>query len=132
MAVTLAEAEKMMAAAKAKALEMGVKVSMAVVDPRGDLVALARLDDTRWTTPPAAWGKAAASATYGVPSGDLAERANSPVMRMVFQISGGYFVPQQGALPIKRGGEVIGAMGVSGAASHEDEAIAQAGIDALG
>ena len=131
MSMTLAEAERMVQTAKAKAVEMGVKVSIAVVDPRGDLVALVRLDGTRWTTPPIAWGKAVASATYGVASGDLTERANSPVMRTVAQIASGYFVPQQGALPIRRGDELIGAMGVSGGASQEDEDIARAGIAAL-
>ena len=131
MALTLAEAEKLIEAAKSKAREMGVRVSIAVVDPRGDLMALTRLDGGRWTTPHVAWGKAAASATYGVPSADLAERANSPVMRSMMQIQGGYFVHQQGALPIKRDDAVIGAVGVSGGTSQQDEEIAAAGIAAL-
>ncbi|MFQ5860111.1 MAG: heme-binding protein [Dehalococcoidia bacterium] len=131
MTITLAEAEKLLQAAKAKAREMGIPVSIAVVDPRGDLVAVARQDGARWTTPEIARGKAVASATFGVPSGELAERANSPVMRSVMLMQGGRFIPHQGALPIKRSNQVIGAVGVSGGTSQQDEEVAQAGIDAL-
>jgi uncharacterized protein GlcG (DUF336 family) len=43
----------------------------------------------------------------------------------------GQIIPQQGALPIKRGNELLGAIGVSGAKSEEDEEVARAGIGAL-
>ena len=132
MVISHAEAERVVAGAKAKALEMGFPFSIAVVDPRGDLVALLRLDGARWTSPHAAWGKAAFSATFGVPSADWNERALGATMRSIMQVTDGHFIPQQGALPIKRGDEVIGAVGVSGSGqSANDDEVAQAGIDAL-
>ncbi len=131
MAITLAAAERILQAAKKKALEMGVKVGISVVDPRGDLLAMVRLDGALWRTAPISRGKAFASVAFGVPSGELADRANNPVMRALMQMEDGQIIPQQGAVPIKHGNELIGAIGVSGAASQEDEEIARAGVSAL-
>jgi len=131
MALTLAEVERMLQAAKKKALDMGVIVGISIVHARGDLLAALRLDGAIWRTMPVSRGKAYASAAFGVPSADLSERANNPVMRALMQMEDGQIIPQQGALPIKRGNELIGANGVSGARSEEDEEVARAGIGAL-
>ena len=131
MALTLAEVERMLQAAKKKALDMDVIVGISIVDARGDLLAALRLDGAMWRTMPVSRGKAYASAAFGVPSGELTERANNPVMRALMQMEDGQIIPQQGAVPIKRGNELIGAIGVSGARSEEDEEIARAGIGAL-
>ena len=48
----LAEAEQILAAAKAKVLDMGAKMSVSVVDPRGDLIVMFRTDGASWRTPP--------------------------------------------------------------------------------
>lgn len=129
--VTTAEAERMIQAAKQKALEMGLKVAIAVVDARGDLVALLRLDGALWRTATVSRGKAYAAAAFGTPSAALMERANNPVMRALMQMEDGQIIPQQGALPIIRGSELVGAIGVSGATGQEDEDIARAGLAAL-
>jgi len=76
-------------------------------------------------------GKGRAAACFGGPSGDLTERALTPVMRAVMEVERGEFVPGQGALPIHRGGELIGAVGGSGGTAQEDEDAARAGIAAL-
>ncbi|ETW92561.1 MAG: hypothetical protein ETSY1_43105 [Candidatus Entotheonella factor] len=131
MAITLAEAEQILQASKAHATQMGLIVAIAVVDPRGDLVAMIRMDGALWRTAPVARGKAFASVAYGVPSADLMARADTPVMRSLIMMEQGEIIPQQGALPIMRGQAVIGAIGVSGAAAHEDEEIARAGIASL-
>ncbi len=131
MNITLAEAERILGAAKKKAEEMGLKVVISIVDPRGDLVTMARLDGAPWRSIPISRGKAVAAAAYEVPTRDLRQRADGPVMRSLIEYMGGYMTPQQGGLPIIRGGHVLGAIGVSGAASAEDEAIGQAGMDAL-
>jgi uncharacterized protein GlcG (DUF336 family) len=131
MALTLAEAERILQAAKKKALEMGVKVGISVVDPRGDLVAMVRLDGALWRTAPVSRGKAFASVAFGIPSGELMARADNPVMRSLMLMEGGNIIPQQGAMPIKRGDDLLGAIGVSGATSQEDEEIARAGVQAL-
>jgi glc operon protein GlcG len=131
MALTLAEVERMLQAAKKKALDMGVIVGISIVDARGDLLAALRLDGAIWRTMLVSRGKAYASAAFGVPSAELSERANNPVMRALMQMEDGQIIPQQGAVPIKRGNELLGAIGVSGARSEEDEEVARAGIGAL-
>ncbi|MFQ6028854.1 MAG: heme-binding protein, partial [Dehalococcoidia bacterium] len=129
--MTLADAEKALAAAKAKAMEMGVKLSISVVDARGDLKCMVRMDGAPWRTPYVSRGKARASACWGLPSDDLTDRAMQPVFRAVMEVERGEFIPGQGALPIVRNGELIGAIGGSGGTSQEDEDAARAGVEAI-
>ncbi len=131
MYLTSSEAQKMLQAAQAKAQQMGVKVSISVVDGRGDLLTMVRLDGVSWRTAGISKGKAYASANFGVPSADLNARANSPVMQAFMLSVRGDMVPAQGAMPVLRNGSVLGAIGVSGAKSDEDEEIAKAGVAAL-
>jgi uncharacterized protein GlcG (DUF336 family) len=129
--LTLADAEKALAAAKAKAMEMGVALSISVVDARGDLSCMVRMDGAPWRTPYISRGKARASACWGLPSVDLTDRSMQPVFRAVMEVERGEFIPGQGALPIMRNGEMIGAIGGSGGTSQEDEDAARAGMDAI-
>ncbi len=129
--MTLEDAERALQAAKAKALEMGVKLSISVVDERGDLKCMVRMDGAPWRTPYISRGKARASACFGIPSDDLTDRAMIPVMRAVMEVERGEFVPGQGALPIIRNGELIGAIGGSGGTAQEDEDAARAGVNVL-
>jgi uncharacterized protein GlcG (DUF336 family) len=129
--ITLDEAERVLQAAKKKAMQMGVKLSISVVDARGDLICMVRMDGAPWRTPYISRGKARASACFGVPSADLTDRALTPVFRAVMEVEKGEFVPGQGALPIMKNGELIGAIGGSGGTSQEDEDAARAGIAAL-
>ena len=76
--LTLAEAEAILAAAKAKVLDMGAKMSVSVVDPRGDLITMFRTDGASWRTPPISRGKAVAAACFGRSSAELTENAQSP------------------------------------------------------
>lgn len=131
MGLTTSEAQRILGAAQAEAENIGIKVGISVVDSRGDLLTMVRLDGASWRSPILSRGKAMASVTFGVPSGDLTERANTPVMQAMMVSQAGNFVPGQGALPIVKDGDVIGAVGVSGGTSQEDEDIARAGIDAL-
>ncbi len=130
--LTLDEAARMLSKARAKAEEMGIRVTMAVLDPRGDLLALHRMDGALWRSVPISQGKAAASAAWDTPSGELAERWDQPVVRAFAMMENGRLIPGQGALPIRRpDGTMVGAIGVSGARPAQDEAVAQAGLDAL-
>ena len=129
--LTTKEAQRVLQGAQSKAESMGVKVAISIVDPRGDLITMVRLDGSPYRTVVISSAKAVASAFFGVPSGALAERAQTPVVQSLIQIEGGHLTPHQGALPIIRDGQVIGAIGTSGALSNEDEDIGQAGIDLL-
>ena len=103
--LTLAEAERILAAAKAKVLEMGAKMSVSVVDPRGDLLAMFRTDGASWRTPSISRAKAVAAACFGRASGDLTDNALSPVFRGLMAMEGGHMIAGQGALPVYRNGE---------------------------
>ena len=126
--LTLAEAERILQAAKIAALEMGVKMGISVVDGRGDLFCMVRMDGAPWRTPLVSQGKALASACFGRPSGELTDHSMTPVMRAMMHFESGLFIPGRGALPIIRNGETIGAVGCSGGTAQQDEDVAQAGL----
>ena len=130
--LTLGEAEQILAASKAKVIELGARMSVSVVDPRGDLIAMFRTDGATWRTPPISRAKANASACFGRASGELTENAQAPVFRGLMAMEGGHMIPGQGALPAYRGGELVGAVGGSGGTAQEDEDAARAGIEAAG
>jgi uncharacterized protein GlcG (DUF336 family) len=130
--LTLEEAETILAAAKAKVLEMGAKMSVSVVDPRGDLITMCRTDGASWRTPPISRAKAVASACFGRASGELTDNAMSPVFRGLMAMEGGHMIPGQGALPVFRNGDLVGAVGGSGGTAQQDEDAARAGIEAVG
>ncbi len=130
--LTLAEAEVILAGAKAKVLEMGANMSISVVDPRGDLITMMRTDGASWRTPPISRAKAVAASCFGRASGELTENALAPVFRGLMAMEGGHMIPGQGALPVFRDGVLVGAVGGSGGTAQEDEDAARAGIEAAG
>ena len=131
MPITLQEAEKLRKAGEESAKSQSLKVSIVVVDSRGDLVVASRLDGARHFTPDIARGKAMVSAMFNAPSANFAERADSPIMQSLNKMSSGLLMFVQGALPIVRGDEVLGAVGVSGATAQQDEDTAKAALAAL-
>ena len=129
MALTLTDANKMVMAAIAKANELQVKLSIAVSDTGGHLITLSRMDGASAVTATVAQGKAAASAGFGRASGTL--QADSPVIQAVIAAMGGRMLPARGAVPVYKAGELVGAIGGSGATAEQDEQCAQAGAAAL-
>ena len=101
--LTLAESEQILAAAKAKVFEMGAKMSVSVVDPRGDLICMCRTDGASWRTPAISRAKAVSAACFGRPSGDLTDNAMSPVFRGLMALEGGHLIPGQGTHPPELG-----------------------------
>ena len=130
--LNLEEAERILAAAKAKVQEMGVRLSVSVVDPRGDLIAMFRTDGASWRTPLISRGKAVAASCFGMSSKDLEERFSMPFMQGFMAMQGGHMIPGQGALPVFRNGELIGAAGGSGGSGQQDEDAVRAGIEGAG
>lgn len=131
MSLTLAEAKQIVDGAIAKAQELNIKVSVAVCDAGGRLVALNRMDGAIWASAYGCQGKAVASAGFGRPSGELAERANQPTPAGIRELEGGHMIFGQGAAPIIRNGLVDGACGVGGGTSQQDEDCAKAGVARL-
>lgn len=131
MPLTLAQANKVIAGAIAKAEAMGIKINVAVCDAGGRLVAFQRMDGAMWAGVYGSQGKAVASASAGVPSGRLSERADHPTWRHIVAAEGGRMALGQGAVPIRIDGELVGACGVGGGTAQEDEDCAQAGVDGL-
>lgn len=128
--LTLADAQKLIDAVHQAASGMNLRLSVAVVDSRGDLIALGRMPGAGANTPDMAIGKAMMSAIYGQPSGALAARATNPVTQALNEATGGRlrFIP--GAVPIIRNGVILGAVGASGASAQQDEQAASAGLGA--
>jgi glc operon protein GlcG len=133
MQLTLNEATAMIQAGIAESERRGFNMALVVVDAGGYLVAAARMDKAALVVPEVALGKAVASALFRQPSGALQERwqGGAPIAVGLMARFQGRFIPHQGAVPIVRDGEVIGAVGVSGARPNEDEEIAQAALAAF-
>jgi glc operon protein GlcG len=131
MGLSLADANRAIAAAMAKADDIGVKMNIAVCDAGGRLLAFQRMDGAIWAGTYGSQGKAVASAAFGRPSGDLTERANHPTLVGIAAAEGNHMYFGQGAVPILRDGNVVGAIGVGGGSAQEDEDCAQAGADYL-
>src|SRR5207247_4172739 len=131
MSLTLEEANRILRGALAKAQQLNIKVSAAVCDAGGRLIALQRMDNAIWASVYGSQGKAVASAAFGRTSGEMAARADQPTPRGIAAAEGGHMIMGQGAVPIIRNGVVEGACGVGGGTSQEDEDCARAGVEQL-
>ena len=126
--LSLAAVKTMVAASEAKAKELHVDVTICVVDESGNLLFLERGEGAALNTLQFVQKKARHAAFYGSPSKDGADavkKGNTEVLAFP------EFFPNQGGLPIKVDGKVLGGIAASGAKSEIDEQIAQAGLDAL-
>lgn len=126
--LNLSAVKTLVAGAEAEAAKRKVSVTICIVDDAGQLLFLQRGDATPATTVEFAQRKARHAAAYESPSRsgqEALKRGENAVLAFP-----NYF-PNQGGLPIKVSGQTVGAISASGAASDVDEAIAQAGIDAL-
>jgi uncharacterized protein GlcG (DUF336 family) len=108
--------------------QQGYHVSVHVVGDEGQSIAALRGDGTSPHTFENSLRKAYTARTFRTPSGEFAQRVKDNPTTGAVHLAG--VIAAQGALPIKFGDEVIGAVGVSGAPGGEkDEACAKAGID---
>jgi glc operon protein GlcG len=118
----------MVAAAEAEAQRQHVSVTICIVDENGNLLFLERGDDVSVNTLQWAQKKARHAAFYRSASKDAAETIKKGSMEALAYPE---FFPNQGGLPIIVEGQLLGGISASGAKSEIDEAIAQAGLDAL-
>lgn len=130
--LTLEESLAVIEATKEAATAKDLRLSIAVVDGRGDLIALARMPGAQPRTADTAIGKAMVSAMTGRPSAAMVGRGATPLYQKLNDDTGGRLRFFQGALPIVRGGYTVGAVGSSGASSQDDEDAVRAAMSKLG
>src|ERR1041385_2301685 len=125
MALTLELAERFLAAAKAKAQQEGWGMSLAVVDPAGNLVALARMDKARWMTAGVAQSKALTAATFGRPSKDVADLAQSRSLLFgsISELVGRPLLLAGGGLPLIVKGVLVGGGRARGGEGDQEVAL---------
>jgi uncharacterized protein GlcG (DUF336 family) len=131
--LTLETARKLIDAGIDEATKQGFELAFAVVDDGGHVVASARMDGAPWIAPEVALGKAWTAAAYRAPSAAQGDKMKDlhAFSASISAATGGRFTPQIGGLPIEQSGEVVGGLGASGAAGHEDEAVCRAALDAV-
>jgi uncharacterized protein GlcG (DUF336 family) len=128
-------ARKILDAALAYAAEHGFKpMAIGVIDARGALIAFAAQDGTSLKRGEIALGKANGAVALGMGSRALMKRAETQAYFITAATAaiGGALIPVPGGVLIKSGGTLLGAIGISGDTSDNDEAAALAGIAAAG
>ena len=126
--LTLADCERIAAGAMAEAQRNKWIVAIAILDDGGHLLHFLRMDGATPASATISVEKARTAALSRRPSGMWEQRIKEGRTAML-KMPG--ILPVQGGVPIVVDGTCVGAVGVSGVQSHEDEQIAQAGIDAL-
>jgi uncharacterized protein GlcG (DUF336 family) len=128
-------AQKILNAALAYAIEQKFKpMAIGVIDARGALIAFAAQDGTSLKRGEIALGKANGAVALGMGSRALMKRAETQAyfIDAATAAIGGSLIPVPGGVLIKSGGKLLGAIGISGDTSENDEAAALAGIAAAG
>ena len=128
ISLTEDDANGMMDAARAEAHRHGWTVAIAIVDDGGYLLRLDRMDGTGPMSPDISLGKARMAALTRRTTKFWEDRIKERPAFLSFPDN----LPIQGGVPILSAGECVGAIGVSGVQSHEDEQVANAGVAALG
>ncbi len=133
--LTLDTARTILSAALAKGAELKLKpLTVAVLDSGGALLALERQDGASRMRPDIAIGKANGAVQMGMGSRALWKRAEEQpyFIQSMNALAGGSLVPVPGGVLIRRDGAIIGAVGITGDTSDNDETAAVAGIEAAG
>ena len=130
--ITLADARRIIAAAEQKAAEIGQPMNIAVVDAGGNLVAHVRMDKAWMGSVDISINKAWTARAFDISTKELAELSQSGDQFFGIHVSNhGRVMIFAGGIPLKRGGEVVGAVGVSGGMGKQDQAVAEAGAAAF-
>ena len=115
-----------------KAREMQKAVAIAVADSHGELIAFARMDRVPLPSITIAMNKAWTAARTGKPTQEIGEKVRHPEKGHDISYYGdARFVGWGGGVPVRKNGEVTGAVAVSGLSSIEDAALAKVGADLI-
>jgi glc operon protein GlcG len=132
--IDVVTARRVLAAAIARATTATVRVSVAVVDVNGDLVAFERMDGAVSPSILISQGKAHAALMFGMSTAELQDAiaAGRPVTATITPPPPAQMVvfPSRGGVPIRRDGRIIAAVGVAGVGPEIEDVIASAGADA--
>ena len=132
MNITLAQAEKAIAAAVKKSVELSTKMDICVVDAGANLVAFARMDGAWIGSIDISFKKAKTSAWFTMDTAALVGAVQPGAPLFQIEHSNGGLITFPGGVVIKDAeGTVIGAIGVSGSSVENDHAVAVAGAEAV-
>ncbi len=132
MNITLAQAEKVIAAAKKKAKEIDTKMNICVVDGGANQVAFARMDGAWLGSADIALKKAKTARFFDMPTGEIGKLSQPGKPLFNIEHSNGGLISFPGGVLLKnKKGDIIGAVGVSGSSVENDHTVASAGADAL-
>ena len=130
--MTLEHANAAVAAALAKARELGTKMNIAVVDAGANLKAYVRMDGAWLGSIDISIRKARTARFFDMNTGEVGKLSQPGESLFGIEHSNGGLITFPGGVPIRnRGGAVIGAIGVSGSAVENDHAVAEAGAAAI-
>ena len=131
--ITLQQAQTAVAAAVAKAAQIGAKMDVAVVDAGANLKAFARMDGAWLGSIDISIRKARTARYFDMPTGEIGKLSQPGGPLFGIEHSNGGLISFPGGVPIKGpNGQVIGAIGVSGSTVEDDHAVATAGAAAAG
>lgn len=123
--ISLEAAEALMDRTIAAARAGGFRMAVAIVEPSGQLVAFARMDDTQYGSIYVAQRKASTAARYRLATSVMEQRT---LAGRTVTLANDDNLPIAGGIPIVADGRIVGAIGVSGAASSEDDAVARTAL----
>jgi uncharacterized protein GlcG (DUF336 family) len=130
--VTLNDARNVIAAAEKKAIEIKQPMNIAVADAGGNLVAHVRMDGAWIGSIDISINKAFTARAFDISTKDLAKQAQPGGQFYGIHVSNkGRVMIFAGGVPLKRNGQVVGAIGVSGGSGEQDQAVAEAGAAAF-
>lgn len=133
--LTLDQARRIVAAALDKGVELGLKpLTVAVLDPGGSIIALERSDGASRMRPDIAKGKANGAIALGLGSRAIFKRAQEQpyFIQAMNELAGGSLVPAPGGVLIRgEDGRILGAVGITGDSSDNDELCAVAAIESI-
>src|ERR1035437_1675147 len=130
--MTLEDARRITAAAEKKAKDIGQPMNIAVADEGGNLVSHVRMDGAWLGSIDISINKAYTARAFDISTKDLATHSQSGGQFFGIHASnGGRIMIFAGGIPLKREGNVVGAIGVSGGSGEQDHSVAEAGAAAF-
>jgi uncharacterized protein GlcG (DUF336 family) len=130
--MTLEDARRVIAAAEKKAQEIGQPMNIAVADEGGNLVSHVRMDGAWLGSIDISINKAYTARAFDIATKDLASHSQSGGQFFGIHVSNhGRIMIFAGGIPLKKGGKVVGAIGVSGGSGDQDHSVAEAGAAAF-